>query len=60
MKSIKDFTGFSESGINEAMQNALLKADNPARFQVIEMRGSNDSKTNRQYQVTLKTETNKK
>jgi flavin-binding protein dodecin len=55
MKSIKDFTGFSQLGINEALQNALQQAGNPRDFEVIETQGSQDNQTNRLYQVRLKT-----
>ncbi|AGH55199.1 TPA: dodecin domain-containing protein [Legionella pneumophila] len=55
MKSIEDFTGFSESGIDDAIQNALKKAGNPTHFEVVETLGSQDSQSDRRYQVTLKT-----
>ncbi|HAT7073354.1 TPA: hypothetical protein JAN90_11415 [Legionella pneumophila] len=55
MKSIEDFTGFSESGIDDAIQNALKKAGNPTHFEVVETLGSQDSLSDRRYQVTLKT-----
>ena len=54
MKSIEVFTGFSESGINDALQNALDNAGNPLHFEVIETQCSRDNNTYRQYQVTLK------
>jgi flavin-binding protein dodecin len=54
MKSIEVFTGFSESGIDDALQNALDNAGNPIHFEVIETIGSRDNNTYRQYQVTLK------
>lgn len=56
MKGIKDFEGFSESGIYEAIQNALKKAGDPANFEVIETLGSQRTRTKRQYQVKIKTE----
>lgn len=55
MKSIEVFTGFSESGIDEAIQNALINAGNPPHFEVIETIGSRDNNAYRKYQVTLKT-----
>ena len=55
MKSIEDFVGFSESGIDDAVQNALENAGNPMHFEVVETLGSQNNKTRRQYQVTLKT-----
>ncbi len=55
MKSIEDFTGFSESGIDDAIQNALKKAGNPTHFEVVETLGSQDRQSDRRYQVTLKT-----
>lgn len=54
MKSIEVFTGFSESGIDDAIQNALDNAGNPIHFEVIETLGSRDNKAYRQYQATLK------
>ncbi|MCL9684454.1 dodecin family protein [Legionella maioricensis] len=57
MKSIEVFTGFSESGIDDAIQNALDNAGNPIHFEVIETRGSRDNDAYRQYQATLKTVT---
>ncbi|TIE00219.1 hypothetical protein DIZ66_16455, partial [Legionella pneumophila] len=47
--------GFSESGIDDAIQNALKKAGNPTHFEVVETLGSQDSQSDRRYQVTLKT-----
>ncbi|BCA93883.1 hypothetical protein TUM19329_02440 [Legionella antarctica] len=57
MKSIEVFTGFSESGIDDAIQNALDKAGNPIQFEVIETQWSRDNESNRQYHATLKTVT---
>ncbi|KTD34636.1 hypothetical protein Lmor_1169 [Legionella moravica] len=54
MKSIEDFVGFSEAGIDDAVQNALENAGNPLHFEVVETLGSQKNKTRRQYQVTLK------
>ncbi len=54
MKSIEDYIGFSESGIPDAIQNALEKAGNPMQFEVVETLGSQENKTTRQYKVRLK------
>lgn len=54
MKSIEVFTGFSESGIDDAIQNALENAGNPAHFEVIETLGSRDNNVYRRYKATLK------
>ncbi|WP_298624883.1 dodecin domain-containing protein [uncultured Legionella sp.] len=54
MKSIEDFVGLSEYGIDDAVQNALENAGNPANYEVVETLGSQDNNTKRQYQVTLK------
>ncbi|WP_133130680.1 dodecin domain-containing protein [Legionella yabuuchiae] len=53
-KKIGDFTGISTSGISEAIKNALEKAGEHSRFEVIETTAQG-SGTNRQYQVTLST-----
>ncbi len=55
MKSIEDFVGLSEYGINDAVQNALENAGNPVDYEVVETLGSLSNNTKRQYQVTLKT-----
>jgi len=55
MNNSGDFIGLSNSGITEALQNALDQAGNPDHFEVIETRGSKDNQTLTQYQVTLKT-----
>lgn len=55
MKSIDDFVGVSESGIDDALQNALKKAGNPTFFEVIEILGTQGHTSDRQYQVKLKT-----
>jgi len=49
-----DFTGRSNAGINEAIQDALKKAGKPQRFVVVETRCSH-ADDNRRYQVTLAT-----
>ena len=50
-----DFTGHSDSGIDEAIQDALEKAGDYARIEVVETRGSQTKGNNRCYQVTLAT-----
>ena len=50
-----DFTGHSTAGIDEAIQNALEKAGDYDRVEVIEAQGSRAKGDNRQYQVTLAT-----
>ena len=50
-----DFIGYSNEGISEAVQNALEKAGEPARFEVVEMVYSHEGDNQRQYQVTLAT-----
>lgn len=55
MKSSENFTGFSEAGIDEAVQNALENAGNPTDFEVIETIGTHNNTDNRQYKVVLKT-----
>lgn len=54
MKSIEVFTGNSELGIDEAMQNALDNAGNPSHYVVLETQGSRDHKDYCHYQVVLK------
>jgi flavin-binding protein dodecin len=49
----RDFTGYSEFGIEEAIQDALEKAGDYVRVEIIETRGSQANGDNRQYQVTL-------
>jgi flavin-binding protein dodecin len=40
MLEAKDYTGYSETSLNEAIANALQKADKQYRFEVIETRSS--------------------
>lgn len=54
MKSIKDFTGVSQSGIQDAVLNALRIAGNPLHFEIVEILDSLDNRANRQYKVTIK------
>ncbi len=55
MKKIGDFTGYSDCGIDEAIQDALDKAGEYAHVEVVETRGSHIKGDHRQYQVTLTT-----
>lgn len=55
MKSIEVFIGFSESGIDDAISNALHNAGNPIHFELIEILGSRDNRAFRQYQATIRT-----
>lgn len=55
IKKIGDFTGYSESAIDEAVQDALDKAGEYSRVEVVETRGSHIKGLNRRYQVTLAT-----
>ncbi len=54
MKSIEVFTGNSELGIDEAIQNALDNAGNPSHYEVLETQGSRDNKDYCHYQAILK------
>ena len=51
----RDYTGYSDSCIEEAIQDALEKAGDYVRVEVIETRGSKAKGLSRQYQVTLTT-----
>ena len=48
-----DYTGYSTSGIEEAIQNALLKAGDHNRYEIIETRGSQIGDNERHYHVTI-------
>lgn len=50
-----DLTGYSNSGIDDAIQNALEKVKDRLRIEVVETRGSQERGGNRQYEVTLAT-----
>ena len=50
-----DFTGYSDAGLDEAIQDALDKAGEYVRVEVIETRGSHLEGEQRQYQVTVAT-----
>ena len=54
-QKVGDFTGYSDSGINEAIQDALSKAGDYVRVEVIETRGSETKGNKRHYQVTIAT-----
>lgn len=48
-----EYTGYSDSGIDEAIQNALRKAGEHTHFEIIETRGSQIGENKRHYQVTI-------
>lgn len=48
-----DYIGYSDSGIDEAIENALQQAGEHAYFEVIETRGSQIGDSKRQYQATI-------
>lgn len=50
-----DFTGYSDKDIDEAIRDALEKAGQYTRVEVVETRGSHVKGNNRHYQVTLTT-----
>lgn len=54
-RKIGDYTGFSESGITDAIENALLKADEHTRIEIIETRSSQVGDEVRRYQVVVST-----
>lgn len=51
----KDFTGYSESGLEDALAQALQKAGEYQRVEVIETRSSHTTEENKSYQVTIAT-----
>ena len=51
----RDYTGYSDESIDKAIQNALQKAGDHTRFEVIETRGSQIGEDKRHYQITLTT-----
>ena len=57
MNAIKsgDFTGFSNTSINEAFQNALEKAGDPPRFSVVETIGVHNNITRKTISSCSKT-----
>jgi flavin-binding protein dodecin len=50
-----DYTGFSDSCIEDALNNALQKAGEHTHFEIIETRGSliNANKNKPNYQITI-------
>ena len=48
-----DFTGYSTAGIDDAIQDALAKAGDHVRIEVVETRGSQVKNDVSQYQATL-------
>lgn len=48
-----DFIGYSDSGIDEAIQNALQQAGEHTRYEVVETCGSQVGDNKTQYQVTI-------
>jgi dodecin len=50
----EDFTGYSELSIDDAVTDALEKAGQFQRIEVIETRSSQHGENQSQYQVTLK------
>ena len=55
IKKTRDYTGYSDESIDEAVQNALQKAGEHSRFEVIETRGSQLNDNKRHYQIMLTT-----
>lgn len=51
----KDYTGYSNSGLDDAIGNALQEAGDYQHVEVIETRSSYRPEGSRQYQVTLTT-----
>ena len=51
----RDYTGYSEAGLDEAIENALQKAGEFNRVEVIETRSSHFNEDKKHYQVTLTT-----
>jgi len=51
----RDYTGYSDESLNEAINNALQKSEEHSHFEVIETRSSQFRDDRRHYQVTLTT-----
>lgn len=51
----KDFTGYSHASIDEAIHNAVEKAGQHLRFEVIETRSQHDNAGRPHYQATITT-----
>ena len=49
----RDYTGYSEASLDEAIADALQKAEDHCRFEVIETRSSLFPDSKSQYHVTL-------
>lgn len=54
-KKIGYFTGYSTSNLHEAVQNALEKAGEHKRFEVVESCSIKAPENERQFEVTLST-----
>lgn len=54
MKNSGEFTGYSEKGINEAIEKAKKQAGDQQHFVVVETLGESSHKDKNQYKVTLK------
>lgn len=50
-----DYTGYSETGIEEAVADALEQAGEHTRIEIVETRGSQAKGKHRHYQVTVAT-----
>ena len=55
MKNKGYFTGFSETGIDDAIQNALLEAGEFSKCEIVETFGVQDHLDQKQYHATLLT-----
>lgn len=51
----RDYTGYSELGLNHAIDDALQKAGEYKRIEVIETRSSHYEEDQKHYQVTITT-----
>lgn len=51
----RDYTGYSAESLNDAINNALQKAEDHHYFEVIETKSSQFRDERRHYQVTLTT-----
>lgn len=50
-----DFTGYSDSGLDDALTQALQQAGDYHRVEVVETRSSHTSDRHKSYQVTITT-----
>ncbi len=55
MKNTGYYTGYSQSGIDEAIENALQQAGEHSRCEIIETMGSQNHLDQKHYQVTVST-----